>query len=308
MAEEAAAGPTTTAPEEGGTPPLALRVASLLPSTTDICIALGIADRIVGVTHECDFGDDHPLFRSDGTSPAGLPRPPPLTVSGIDPARQSQLEIDKAVSASASGGASLYRLDGSALAGAAPTVVLTQSLCGVCAVDADDVRGVCALSPGKDCRVVSLEPRTLDEVAATFVSVADACGVRERGVRLASRFREDILRVSDIAVAAESRPRVLYLEWLDPPYDAGHWIPEMIDRSGCRSALPADRKSTEKSVRLTWDDIYESDPDVVVVGCCGFDLGRNVRDALAARDRLEGLRAFRNGRVYAVDGSKHLRL
>ena len=243
---------------------------------------------------------------SPGAGPPRRPRrPPPLTVSDIDPAGQSQLEIDAAVKSSASaGGASLYRLDGPALVAARPDVVLTQSLCSVCAVAADDVsKEICEFRPDQKCRVVSLEPRTLEEVATSFVTVAEACGVRERGLRLASKFWEDISRVSDIAAAAGSRPRVLYLEWLDPPYDAGHWIPEMFGHSGCTSALNADRKATEKSVQLTWDDIYESDPDVVVVGCCGFDTERNARDAVAARDRLERLRAFRTGRVYATDGN-----
>lgn len=246
MAEEDAAGPTAPVAagdrDGDGPPPPHLRVASLLPSATDICIALGLADRVVGVTHECDW-EAHPLFppagpaslwsadgSADGssTTTAGLPRPPSLTVSGIDPALRSQAEIDAAVGASATGeGPSLCRLDGPALAAAAPTVVLTQGLCGVCAVGADEAeRGVRAAGPGGDgCRVVSLEPRTLDEVAETFVAVAESCGVRERGTRLAEAFRGDVRRVSDIvAAAAVSRPRVLYLEWLDPPFDAGHWV------------------------------------------------------------------------------------
>jgi ABC-type Fe3+-hydroxamate transport system substrate-binding protein/diphthamide synthase (EF-2-diphthine--ammonia ligase) len=332
-----------------------LRIASLLPSTTDICISLRLERHVVGVTHECDFLPDHPLYLSSadpllaaaddvdddddddcgggGGATRRIGRPLTLTVSHIDPSAQSQNEIDIAVKSSLESGISLYELDEDALSSARPTLVLTQSLCDVCAVSRAEVdEGVSRLC-SRECRVLSLEPETLVEVVETFVAVAEACGVRERGLELVGRFWEDAERILRAVAATANdpsgsvgrrrrrRPRVLFLEWLDPPYDAGHWLPDMIERSGCDSALPPpspppspaeggkvddgnnNKWACKKSVQLTWERIYDSDPDVVVVGCCGFDLRRNVEDALAARRLLRPLRAFEDGRIYATDGN-----
>ncbi|KAL9179378.1 hypothetical protein ACHAXT_008668 [Thalassiosira profunda] len=262
-----------------------LRIASLLPSTTDICISLGLAHQVVGVTHECDYGATHPLYQTADPLIVGGncnngegTKPRTLTVSHIDPQLQTQAEIDRAVKTSVHSGISLYNLNDTALTDAQPSIVLTQSLCDVCAVAKDEVDGevACNFAPGQ-CKVLSLEPESLEEVIGTFKTVADACGVKQRGIDLARKMVRSAI-------------------------DAGHWIPDMLAQSGCASALPHS-KNTRKSVQLSWEQIYESDPDVVIVGCCGFDLKRNKADAKTAVERLRPLRAFREGRIYAADGN-----
>lgn len=299
-----------------------LRIASLLPSTTDICISLGLERHVVGITHECDFpSSSHPLYKStdplishgendhnNGGASTGceILAPLTLTVSQIDPHLQSQEEIDAAVKRSVHSGISLYNLNDTALTDARPTIILTQSLCDVCAVAKDDVdeEVACNFRPGH-CKVLSLEPESLEEVVETFVTIADACGVKERGSQLSQRFREggsEVLHATSLT-KVERKPRVLFAEWLAPFFDAGHWIPDMLALSGCESALPTQSKSTRKSVGLAWQQVYDSDPDVVVIGCCGFDLKRNEEDARAVMAKLKPLRAFRNNRIYASDGN-----
>ena len=300
----------------------ALRIASLLPSTTDICISLGLESNIVGITHECDFpSSSHPLYSSSAPLMVGngihdnqsivndnnphSTKPLTLTVSQIDPHIQSQAEIDTAVKSSLHNGISLYNLNDSALTDAQPTVILTQSLCDVCAVakDAVDNEVACNFRPGQ-CKVLSLEPESLVEVVDTFCTVADACGVKERGVEIKLLFWEGLRQVlkATTMTANKQKPTVLFFEWLDPPFDAGHWIPDMLEQSGCVSAL-SQSKPTRKSTQLSWQQIYDCDPDVVIIGCCGFDLKRNEEDAIVAKEKLEPLRAFRTGRIFVSDGN-----
>ncbi|KAL7495069.1 hypothetical protein ACHAWT_005571 [Skeletonema menzelii] len=293
-----------------------LRIASLLPSTTDICISLGLHKHVVGITHECDFDPstysmlkvrDANLSSSDNQPP----QPPlPLTVSHIDIHTSSQAEIDDAVKNSVHNGLSLYNLNDTALADAKPSVILTQSLCDVCAVAKSEVDNevACNFRPGQ-CKVISLEPESLEEVVDTFVTTAHACGVPERGDELKSKFWEAAKKVQEVVSLSSKRkegkekPRIMFLEWLDPPYDAGHWIPDMFAWSGCTSSLDASQKPTRKSVRILWEQLYDCDPDVVLIGCCGFDLKRNLMDSIQAMDKLKPLRAFREGRIYAADGN-----
>eukprot|EP00956_Cyclotella_meneghiniana_P000801 scaffold903_cov91-Cyclotella_meneghiniana.AAC.2 len=292
-----------------------LRIASLLPSTTDICTSLGLQSNIVGITHECDYPSTIPLIshtritdgnNHDQSTPQEHHRPLTLTVSHIDPSTQSQSDIDTAVKTSLHNGISLYHLNDTALSDAKPSIILTQSLCDVCAVSEADVQKevTCHLPTSK---LLSLEPESLQDVADTFVSIADACGVRERGVDLKRFFFEDIDKVSlavSLHVKDDKPPTIMFLEWIDPPFDGGHWIPDMIERSGCCVARAmSENKSTKKSVQLDWDRVYESDPDVVIVACCGFDLKRNIQDALSVQDKLKPLRAFREGKVFAADGN-----
>ena len=286
-----------------------LRIASLLPSTTDICTSLGLQHNVVGITHECDFPSAVPLIsyttHIDGHQSSPTQHPFTLTVSHIDPHTQSQSEIDTAVKTSLYNGISLYNLNDTALLDANPSIILTQSLCDVCAVSKEDVdkEVTCNLPRSK---LLSLEPESLEDVADTFVSVADACGLRERGVELKRLFFQDIDEVSKVVSLHSKRatpPKVMFMEWIDPPFDGGHWIPNMIERSGCTSAILQTAKQTRKSTQLHWKQVYESDPDVVIIACCGFDLKRNVKDAISVKEKLQPLRAFREGNVFAADGN-----
>ena len=172
-----------------------------------------------------------------------------------------------------------------------------------------------------ECKIVSLEPDTLIDVVTTFITIADVCGVKERGVEIATKFWKDVECIHDAIASSKTRsviasssipppssklPRVLFLEWLNPPYDAGHWIPYMIGRSGCTLAIISDnnkKSTTNKSIQLSWEQIYECDPDIVIIGCCGFDLHRNIADILTVRHMLQPLRAYIDERIYATDGN-----
>ena len=305
-----------------------LRIASLLPSTTDICISLGLQDSIVGITHECDFPctpTSHPLYSSssalivyddDGNHNkirdkslwynGNLQRPVELTISQMDPHSQSQAEINAAVQDSIHKGLSLYNLNDKGLTDTQPNIILTQSLCKVCAVDKDEVdeEVACSFKPGQ-CRVLSVQPESLNQVVDTFVTIAEACGVPQRGMILKNKFWEDVSRIQQAVALSKvkSRPTVLFLEWLDPPFDAGHWIPNMFEMSGCLSALSIITKSTKKSIEIKWEQVYECDPDIVMIGCCGFDLQRNLTDAIGSVKKLKSLRAFHENRIYASDGN-----
>ena len=302
-----------------------LRVASLLPSTTDIVAALGLSAHLVGVTHECQIpatgcAPGYPLIRTKSM----------LNYEGsgqgdID-AKVKKAATDAAASItcplpSASGSAdvadsvqSLYPIDREALKLANPTVVLTQNLCGVCAPSTEEVKKALVDGGSSDAggvKVLSLEPETLEDVAETFVTVADACGVRDRGVKMRDAFLANLKLLTNTVSKStdKKRPMVLLLEWLDPPYDAGHWIPGMIEAAGCECVKIGSESSPSpnswngtKSKQVTWEDVYRADPDVVLVACCGFDLERNVKDALGASDRLGKLRAARENRLYACNG------
>ncbi|KAL7521722.1 hypothetical protein ACHAWX_006398 [Stephanocyclus meneghinianus] len=289
-----------------------LRIASLLPSTTDICMSLGLGKNIVGITHECDFPSAAPLISCHANnhehlheSTQSVGRPSILTVSTIDPGIQSQSDIDKAVKTSLYNGISLYHLNNTALSDARPDVILTQSLCEVCAVSKEhvDKEVACHLPSSK---VVSLEPESLEDVAQSFVTVAEGCGVKQRGEELKRLFLRDIDRVSEVVSANNKRihsPKVMFMEWIDPPFDGGHWIPDMIQRSGASSAIPSSAKSSRKSTQLTWKQVYEYDPDTVIIACCGFDLKRNIQDAMSVKDKLRPMRAFRERKIFASNGN-----
>ena len=209
------------------------RIMSLLPSATEIVGGLGLESHLVGVSHECDVAPTADRLRA--VLEAGCER---VTTSDIDPHALPQGEIDRRVKAALEegGDGALYGVDAAAVARAAPTVLLTQTLCGVCAPATSSVEAVLAASNAEPV-VANLEPTTIDDVADSFQTVARTCGVPERGEDLVSKFYAHLDRVRRAAAAASSsRPRVLLLEWLDPPFDGGHWVPEMIDAAGCEAA------------------------------------------------------------------------
>mmetsp|Transcript_33284 Transcript_33284/g.72642 ORF Transcript_33284/g.72642 Transcript_33284/m.72642 type:complete len:653 (+) Transcript_33284:49-2007(+) len=285
----------------------ALRVASLLPSATEILGQLGLGDSVVGVTHECDVLEEPGKGMSTNRLPAGVIDGSigVITVSHIDPEKATQREIDAAVKASLQRNISLYEVDEAALAKVQPDLIVTQTLCDVCAPAINDVRAAIARMASKsseDIQVMSLEPTTIREVAESFVTVAEACGVKERGEELQRKFLAGFEELQASTGACSSHPTVLMLEWLDPPFDAGHWVPEMIVKGGGRVALGSDGG---KSKETTWEAVNACDPDVVVVACCGFDLKRNIADAVAQQPLFKSLRAYREGRIFACDGNRY---
>jgi iron complex transport system substrate-binding protein len=258
-----------------------MRIASLVPSATEALFALGLGDQVVAVTHECD----HP------PEALGLPR---LTRSVI-PAGLEPGEVDARVRELTGRGEALYELDDVALGGLAPDLIVTQALCAVCAVSYDDVR---AVAERLDSRpdVISLDPGTLGEVLDDLVRLGDATGARERGELLAAELQARLDRVRD-AVAGAARPRVVALEWLDPPYAGGHWVPEMIALAG---GLSVAGEPGRDSRAATWSELEAALPQVVVAMPCGLYADEAAEQALARRERLESLGAER---VYAVDAA-----
>jgi iron complex transport system substrate-binding protein len=258
-----------------------MRIASLVPSATEALFALGFGDQVVAVTHECDYP----------VEALGLPR---LTRSvlptGLEPG-----EVDARVREITGRGEALYRLDEPALEELAPDLIVTQALCAVCAVSYDDVRAI-AGRLGSRPDVISLDPKRLGQVLDDLVTLADACGDRARGVELRGRLRARLARLRE-AVSGAPRPRVLALEWLDPPYVGGHWVPEMIDASGGTGVIG---EAGVDSRTATWDELARAAPEVIVAMPCGLYVDEAADQALARIERLERLGARR---LVAVDAA-----
>jgi len=259
-----------------------VKIVSLLPAATEIVCALGLRDRLVGRSHECDFPEDV----------AGLP---PLTRARVDSSLPSGA-LDAAVRALYAQKLPIYELDESRLASLAPDVVVTQEACEVCAVSYEQV--VTSLRRvSTSSRIVSLQPTRLVHVLEDVMRVAEACGVAERGELVVA----DLRRRLDCAAAQApaSRPRVAVIEWLDPPMLAGHWVPESIEAAGGGALGP---KAGAPSPYATWDDVRRLAPDAVVVAPCGFDLPRTVREAEAVASELRRLAP----RLLLMDGNAYL--
>jgi iron complex transport system substrate-binding protein len=271
--------PTATAPVHT----VLVRIVSLLPSATEIVYALGLEDDLVGVTHECDWPPEAVTKRVVSTS--ALPH-------SATPA-----EIDAAVSASIAAGSPIYRLDADAVRELRPDIVLTQDLCAVCAVPSGHVNKALEII-GCNADVVSLDPRSLDEVIDCVTAVGRATRTEERAEALAERLRTRLRDVAH-AVAGLRRPRVFALEWADPPFNGGHWLPGMITLAGGECVLG---NAGLPSARVAWDEIARAAPEVVVFMPCGYGLDEAVTQgrALLERSELEFVSA-----VYAVDATSY---
>lgn len=258
-----------------------MRIASLVPSATESLFALGLGEHVVAVTHECDW-------------PPAAGSLPQLTRSVIgvdlDPA-----EIDAAVRELTGRGEAIYALDEALLERLAPDLIVTQAVCAVCAVSYDDVCAIAADLPGAPA-VLSLDPETLDDVLADMPRLASACGQTGRGDALHGRLLERLDAVRE-RVAGAPRPGVLGLEWLDPPYVGGHWVPDMIAIAGGRDVVA---RPGERSATATWPELAGARPDVVVVMPCGLYADEAAAQAHAHARELRELGAKR---VVAVDAA-----
>ncbi len=264
-----------------------MRIVSLLPSATEIICALGREDQLVGISHSCD----HP--------PTILDRPV-LTRTDV-PVEQPQQAIDDFVRDRLEQGRGLYELDIETLERLAPDVIISQTLCDICAVSGDDVyRAVNALSSKPT--LVELEAATLEDIYLDILRTADVLDAGGEGDTLVASLRQ---RAGQVAGRAPLRgKRVLFLEWLQPPFVGGHWIPDLIALAGGISVLV---RSGERSTAVDWTAIRECDPDRVVVACCGYSEAGS-REALRTLDndpRWQSLRAVREGRVLVGDGNAH---
>ena len=235
-----------------------MRICSLLPSATEIVGELGLVESLVGVSEECDWP---PEIR-------GLPV---VTASRVDTARLSSLEIDRAVREAVGDGRPLYAIDRDLLETLKPDLILTQNLCAVCAVSADKVNELCAT----DAEVVALDAHTLAEIEASILSLAHLLGVPVQGRAVVAEMEAKITAVR-ARVTDTPKRSVFVAEWLDPPYAAGHWIPEMVGIAGGRDVLG---QAGAPSYPTAWEVVRSEHPELVVVAPCGFDHERAAREA-----------------------------
>lgn len=266
------------------------RIASLISSATEMLYGVGVGDRVVAVSHECDY-------------PVEATEKPRVTYSNVDPQRSSG-EIDSQVQRFVSQGEALYGVDHRRLEQLAPELIVTQAQCDVCAVRYDDVLemvGGCEALRGTD--VLALNPQSLDDILADVVRVGDAVGEPEAGRRYAAGLRRRIERVRELTSPAVRPVRVACIEWIEPLMLSANWMPELIRLAGGDASLARAGHSTYSA----WDDVVQADPEVIVVTPCGFDLPRTMAEAdvLPARPGWEDLSAVRAHRVYAVDGNAY---
>jgi iron complex transport system substrate-binding protein len=260
-----------------------MRIVSLVPSATEMLFALGLGSDLIAVTHECDY------------PPAALELP--KITRDVLPAGLSTAQIDAAVKERTLAGDSIYELDIEMLHDLRPDLIVTQALCSVCAVSYDDVRAV-AEEIDTQPMVVSLDPRTLGEVLGDARTLAQATGVKDAAVELVRDASARIDRVR-LAVRNAKRPRVVALEWLDPPFVAGHWTPQLIEYAGGEDVLGF---AGEHSEERTWQEVDVAQPDIVIVMPCGFDAQIAHREAEMHRDQLAAIGA---GEVVAVNAAAY---
>jgi len=262
-----------------------MRIVSLLPSLTELVCALGRGDELVGVTHECDY-------------PPGVEFLPHLTRSRIAAEASSAL-IDRAV---VEHGGSLYELDADTLADLRPDLIFTQEQCDVCAVNEATVRRV-AMGLSHPPRVESVNPTDLADVFAMFGDVGEILDANRQAETLRRGF-DDLAQAIIERVGDQRRPRVLLLEWFDPPFSSGHWNPELIQLAG---GVEVAAKSGERSRRMSWNEVAEAQPDLILLSPCGFTIDRAETELpnLMERPEWRSLAAVRAGRVALTDGSSY---
>ena len=264
-----------------------MRICSLLPGATEIAFALGLGDEVVGVTHECDH-------------PAEARHKPVVVRSLIDSNRMTSIEIDRWVSERLRNKQGLYIIDEERLREAAPDVILTQGLCDVCAIDYNEVVNASAILASKP-KIVSLTPNCLTDVLSDVARVGEATGQGHKAEQVVRDLEQRISAVRERAARLSARPRVACLEWFDPIYAAGHWVPEMVELAGGQDGFG---RKGEPSEKIDWKKVVEGAPDVIVLMPCGFDIKRTAKEATTL-EQLEGwhdLPAVKAGRVFAVNG------
>lgn len=271
-----------------------MRIVSLLPSATEIVCALGLRDELVGVTHECDWPPEV----------VGLPV---MTSNALDLSGASSREIHRRVGDAVHGGSAIYHLDEAALEAADADLILTQELCAVCAVGYKEVsEAVRALE--MDTTVVSLEPTSVDGILNTIATVGAMAEAEDAAVELVESLRA---RLGAIEARAQERreggfvsPRVVGLEWLDPPFAVGHWVPDQIRRAGGWDLLGQDGQPARPT---TWDAVAEVDPDLLLLMPCGYHLRETVDEwrRTTTPDWLADLSAIQRGNLIALDGSSY---
>lgn len=269
-----------------------MRICSLLPGATEIIAALGLADDLVGISHECDY-------------PPAMQQKPVMVTPAIDAERSDSAEIDRQVRATLAAGDRLYALDERRFAQANPDLVITQDLCQVCAVTPGQIEQAITRLP-KAPRLLTLNPTSLEDILADIERIGQAAGQADKGATFAASLRARLEAVRR-RVAAAARPKVVCLEWLDPLYLGGHWVPEMVHWAGGQDPLGT---AGSPSTTVTWRQVQAAQPDVVILMPCGFSVARSLRElnATSLRNRWpdwEQLPAVQRDQVYVVDAAAY---
>jgi len=267
-----------------------MRVVTLIASATEIVCALGCRDQLVGRSHECDFPPDvrdlpaltEPKFPVDGAS----------------------YDIDQRVKAIIQEGTAVYRVFADRLAELDPDVIVTQDQCEVCAASLSDVEQALCDWTGRPMRIVSLQPNALADIWGDIRKVAGALGIDGQGEALVSDLRKRMTAVQAQATAQAERPRVACIEWVDPLMAAGNWVPELVEMAGGENLFG---EAGKHAPWMTWDELAQADPDVILVLPCGYDIARTLQDMpiLEAKPGWRDLRAVREGRVVIADGNQY---
>ncbi len=266
-----------------------MRIVSLLPSATEIICELGLIDQLVGVTHECDF-------------PAGVCDLPKVTQTLI-PTDATSAEIDGLVREQLATEKALYTLDMPVLERLRPDLIVTQRLCDVCAVAESEVSQAACNLPGKP-QVVNLEPITLSQVFESMRTVGKAAGAVEQAGVAIQQLEERVNAVVERAKRLARPPRVVLLEWIDPPFSSGHWSPELVRLAGGREMIG---NEGEPSRRVEWEEIIDADPEVMLIACYGFDKERIRQDLpiLQGYNGYDDLSCVQSGKVFITDGNAY---
>jgi iron complex transport system substrate-binding protein len=268
----------------------AQRIVSFLPSATEMACALGLGDRLMGITHECDHPDEI--------------KDKPIVVRSVLPTeRMSQRDIDAAVSERLRQGLSLYQVDEGLMRAIAPDLILTQDLCQVCAPSGNEVAQLLRALPGKP-QVLYLTPKSIEQIFDNLREVGAATDRRERAEELIAASRAKLEAIAAATRKLSDRPRAFCMEWIDPVYCSGHWVPEMVRIAGGTDELG---RTGSDSVRIPWQQVREWAPEILIVMPCGCGLEKAATEArhLAAYPGWSELPAVRNNRVYAVDANAY---
>ena len=266
-----------------------MRIASLLPSATEIVCGIGLADQLVAVTHECDFPKE--VARLPRVTRSKLPQA--ISSSEIDQLVKEQLEVDQ----------SLYYLDTEVLRQVRPDLIITQTLCEVCAVNRNEVdSAIHSLDPRP--KVLDLEPTRLSEVLESILSVGVQTGCESQAINYVQQLESRVQLVAQNKEKLSGIPTVALLEWIDPLYTAGHWNPELIQLAGGQDLFG---NVGARSRQIKWNDLTEADPDYILIACCGFSIQRTLQEVeiLQSRPDWRQLNAVKRNQVFVADGSSY---
>jgi iron complex transport system substrate-binding protein len=266
-----------------------MRICSLVPSATETLYALGLGDSVLGITHDCDF-------------PPEVTTEPVLIKPRVDP-QAPQAEIDRQVRELVSRGESIYGVDADLLRSISPDLIVTQDLCQVCAASPDDLATALMRFPNPP-QVLALTPTSLADVWGDIRRIGEAAGCRDVAGQLAQELEERVANITAATARADARPRVLCLEWLDPFYVGGHWVPEMVAKAG---GVDVFGRAGEASFRVTSEEIAACGAEVIVVMLCGYNLARTIEELrrYPIPAAWNGLPAVRDHRIFASDANSH---